>query len=64
MPEQAGVCRFVIPAIILKYNKRLAEEKWKTRFDKVAREDYSEMGLLSISVVGFTWKNGQFALNL
>jgi hypothetical protein len=46
-----------------KFN-RLAEEKWYSRFTKNTKENYNEMGLLSISVVAYTRKDGQFAINM
>jgi hypothetical protein len=38
---------------------RLAEEKWHKTFSKTASIAYKEMGLVSLSVVVFTQKNGQ-----
>jgi hypothetical protein len=43
---------------------RLAEEKWKLRFNKTTKESYLEMGLVSISIVGYTRKNGQFVVDM
>jgi hypothetical protein len=43
---------------------RLAEEKWKSKFNKAAKENYREMGLLSFSVVFYTLKNGQQAIDM
>lgn len=43
---------------------RIAEEKWYARFNKAAKQNYKEMGLLSISIVGFTLKNGQYAIDM
>jgi hypothetical protein len=47
----------------MKYN-RFAEEKWYTRFSKIAKENYLEMGLVSISIVGFTDKRGQKVIDM
>jgi hypothetical protein len=49
--------------IIFLYN-RTAEEKWFTRFNENARENFNEMGLLSISIVVYTRKNGQVVIDL
>ncbi|KAF8801933.1 hypothetical protein BYT27DRAFT_7113986 [Phlegmacium glaucopus] len=43
---------------------RFAEEKWHSRFSKTAREHYGEMGLVSISVVVYTRKSGQTAIEI
>jgi hypothetical protein len=55
----AGLCR-----LVLKLKNRFAEEKWYARFHKTAKQNYREMGLLSISIVGYTLKNGQFAIDM
>ena len=55
LPEGAG---FLI------IDKRFAEEKWHSRFTKEAKENYLEMGLLSFSVVVYTRKNGQSAIDV
>jgi hypothetical protein len=43
---------------------RFAEEKWKNRFTTAAKENYNEMGLLTFSVVFYTLKNGQQAVDM
>ena len=43
---------------------RLAKDKWKSRFNKAAKDNYSEMGLLSFSIVFYTLKNGQHAVEM
>ena len=43
---------------------RIAEEKWYTRFHKTTKQNYKEMGLVSISIVGFTTKNAQLAIDM
>lgn len=43
---------------------RFAEEKWKSRFTTAAKENYNEMGLLTFSVVFYTLKNGQQAVDM
>src|ERR1700678_4272455 len=43
---------------------RFAEEKWKNRFTTAAKENYNEMGLLTFSVVFYTPKNGQQAVDM
>src|ERR1700678_2246201 len=43
---------------------RFAEEKWKTCFTTAAKEDYNKMGLLTFSVVFYTLKNGQQAVDM
>lgn len=49
-------------SLIVKY--RFAEEKWYSRFTKAAKENYLEMGLLTFSVVFYTRKNGQLAVDM
>ncbi|KAF8799627.1 hypothetical protein BYT27DRAFT_7263713 [Phlegmacium glaucopus] len=44
--------------------RRFAEEKWDKRFTDAAAENYREMGLLSLSVVVYTLKSGQTAINI
>lgn len=60
VPGTAGWCRVQITDLHL----RLAEDKWKSRLDKTAKENYNEMGLLSLSVVAYTRKNGQLAIDM
>jgi hypothetical protein len=43
---------------------RMAEEKWYSRFTHDANMRYSEMGLLSVSVVAYTGKNGQLIIDM
>ncbi len=43
---------------------RLAEEKWYSRFTGEANKRYSEMGLLSLSVVAYTNKSGQLVIDM
>src|SRR5271155_1160498 len=43
---------------------RFAEEKWKNCFTTAAKENYNEMGLLTFSVVFYTLKNGQQAIDM
>src|ERR1700675_3772812 len=43
---------------------RFAEEKWKNRFTTAAKENYNKMGLLTFSVVFYTLKNGQQAVDM
>ncbi|KAF8808352.1 hypothetical protein BYT27DRAFT_7210896 [Phlegmacium glaucopus] len=43
---------------------RIAEDKWYRRFSQATREHYHKMGLLSISVVVYTRKNGQTAIEI
>jgi hypothetical protein len=43
---------------------RLAEEKWYSHFSKEANKRYSEMGLLSLSVVAYTNKGGQLVIDM
>src|SRR6202789_3241425 len=43
---------------------RFSEEKWKNRFTTAAKENYNEMGLLTFSVVFYTLKNGQQAVDM
>lgn len=57
----AGAESFLV-SLIVKY--RFAEEKWYSRFTKAAKENYLEMGLLSFSVVFYTRKNGQLAVDM
>jgi hypothetical protein len=71
MPAQAPVCAGTskrmpdkIPAPVLIFFIRLAEEKWKSRLNKTTKENYLEMGLVSITVVGYTRKNGQFVVDM
>lgn len=60
-----GASRIFVPDILLNYVfDRFAEEKWRSRFDKVSKENYLEMGLLSFSVVYYTQKNGQQAMEV
>jgi len=42
---------------------RLAE-KWYSRFSSEANKRYSEMGLLSLSVVAYTNKSGQLVIDM
>ena len=64
VPVQLLMSAKCMPACNCVLVYRLAEEKWKSRFSKTARENYREMGLLSISVVEYTRKNGQFVIDL
>src|SRR5271168_1279642 len=43
---------------------RFAEEKWKNCFTTAAKENYNKMGLLTFSVVFYTLKNGQQAVDM
>lgn len=43
---------------------RLAEEKWYSRFTAAARQLHSDMGLISLSVVAYTNKNGQLVVDM
>ena len=43
---------------------RFAEEKWYSRFTKSLRGSYNEMGLVSFSVVVYTRKSGQLAIDM
>jgi hypothetical protein len=43
---------------------RLAEEKWYSRFSSEGNKRYSEMGLLSLSVVAYTNKGGQLVIDM
>jgi hypothetical protein len=43
---------------------RVAEEKWYSRFSSEAHKRYSEMGLLSLSVVAYTNKSGQLVIDM
>ena len=45
------------------YN-RLAEDKWYSRLTLAAKEYESEMGLLCITVVGYTAKDGRFTIDM
>jgi hypothetical protein len=59
LPGTAGM---LMP--VLREKKRIAEEKWYSRFSDTAKENYKEMGLLSISIVAYTRKNGQLAIDM
>jgi hypothetical protein len=50
--------------IYLLYMIRLAEDKWYSRFTSAAKGYESEMGLLSISVVGYTTKDGRLTIDM
>jgi len=52
-----------IKIIFLIYFYRLAE-KWYSRFSAKANKRYSEMGLLSLSVVAYTNKSGQLVIDM
>ena len=43
---------------------RLAEEKWYSQFSSEGNKCYSEMGLLSLSVVAYTNKSGQLVIDM
>jgi hypothetical protein len=43
---------------------RLAEDKWYDRFTQTATHFYNEMGLLSISFVIYTAKDGQLTVDV
>jgi hypothetical protein len=43
---------------------RFAEDKWKHRFDKTSKENYVEMGMVSISFLAYNRKNGQLAIDM
>ena len=60
----AGMPRSSFPGAELIIEGRFAEEKWKSWFNKTAKENYREMGLLSLSVVFYTLKNGQQAVDM
>jgi hypothetical protein len=65
LPEEAGrFSGFPVLPVSAETKNRIAEEKWYTRFHKTAKQNYKEMGLVSISIVGFTTKNGQFAIDM
>jgi hypothetical protein len=64
MPVNAGMRRASFRGAGLIIEHRFAEEKWKSRFKKTAKENYHEMGLLSLSVVFYTLKNGQQAIDM
>ncbi|KAF8799826.1 hypothetical protein BYT27DRAFT_7119298, partial [Phlegmacium glaucopus] len=56
--------RWVIEGVPPDLQRKFAEEKWLSRFSKTAKEVYNEMGLLSVSVVVYTRKNGQTAIDI
>ena len=58
-----GLCRNAL-VVLLWCQDRFSEEKWKSRFNKTAKENYHRMGLLSLSVVFYTLKNGQQAVDM
>ena len=60
----AGMPWSSFPGAKLIIEGRFAEEKWKSWFNKTAKENYCEMGLLSLSVVFYTLKNGQQAVDM
>ena len=43
---------------------RLAEEKWYSRFTSAGKKFYSEMGLVSISIVAFTGVTGSTIVDM
>jgi hypothetical protein len=62
MPVYASI--LIVLSDFLIHDIRLAEEKWKSRFNKAAKDNYHEMGILSFSVVFYTLKNGQQAVDM
>jgi hypothetical protein len=45
-------------------NNRLAEDKWYSRLTSAAKGYEHEMGLVCISVVGYTTKDGRLAIDM
>ena len=43
---------------------RLAEEKWYSRFTTAAWQVHSDMGLVSLSIVAYTNKNGHLVVDM
>ena len=60
----AGMPRSSFPGAELIIEGRFAEEKWKSQFNKNTKENYPEMGLLSLSVVFYTLKDGEQAVDM
>ena len=54
-----------IPKTLTKIcSHRLAEKKWLSQFTAAARQVHSDMGLVSLSIIAYTNKNGQLVVDM
>ncbi|KAF8802326.1 hypothetical protein BYT27DRAFT_7112582 [Phlegmacium glaucopus] len=56
--------RIRVEGLPVERQRKLAEQKWYSRFSTTAKERYLEMGLVSISVVAYTDKAGHFVIDI